>query len=50
VKIEDIDAPPPKRVRAKLHFVAVGTQGQRDAVRKTVRLRVRRIPLSAMAR
>jgi hypothetical protein len=34
--------PPPKRLRAKLRFVAVGTQGQRDAARKTVKLRVRR--------
>jgi hypothetical protein len=35
-------APEPKRLRAKLRFVAVGTQGQRDAVRKTVKRRTYR--------
>jgi hypothetical protein len=34
-------APPPKRLRAKLRFSAVGTQGQRDTARRTVKLRVR---------
>jgi hypothetical protein len=33
--------PAPKRLRAKLRFVAVGTQGQRDAARRNVKLRVR---------
>jgi hypothetical protein len=31
-----------KRVRARLRFLAVGVSGERDVVRKTVRLRVRR--------
>jgi len=34
--------PPPKRLRAKLRFTAIATDGRRDAVRKTARLRVRR--------
>ena len=33
--------PPPKRLRAKLTFVAVGTAGGREVVKKKVRLRVR---------
>lgn len=33
-------APPPKRLRAKLRFVAIGDQGESDVVRKTSRLRV----------
>ena len=32
------------RVRARLRFLAVGVSGERDTVRKTVRLRIRRIP------
>ncbi|HEY2055263.1 MAG TPA: hypothetical protein VGH14_15125 [Solirubrobacterales bacterium] len=32
-------APPPKRLRAMLTFIAVGVDGQRDVVRKKVRLR-----------
>ncbi|MBS1679272.1 MAG: hypothetical protein JST08_17995 [Actinobacteria bacterium] len=32
-------APPPKRLRAKLRFVAVGADGQRDVVQKRVRIR-----------
>ena len=35
-------APPPKQLRAKLRLVAVGTQGQRDVVRRTVKLRTHR--------
>jgi hypothetical protein len=31
--------PPPKRLRARLSFTAVGADGQRDVVRKKVRLR-----------
>jgi hypothetical protein len=31
--------PAPKRLRAKLRFTAIGTDGQRDAVRKKLRLR-----------
>jgi hypothetical protein len=34
-------APSPVRLRARLRFVALGADGQRDAVRKTVRLRAR---------
>jgi hypothetical protein len=34
--------PPPRRLRARLRFIAVGTDGRRAAVRKTVPLRVRR--------
>jgi hypothetical protein len=34
--------PPPKRLRAKLRFTAIGTAGGRDVVKKKVRLRVRR--------
>jgi hypothetical protein len=33
--------PSPARLRARLRFVAVGTDGQRDAVRRTIRLRAR---------
>lgn len=33
--------PPPKRLKAKLRFTAVGTAGGRDVVKKKVRLRVR---------
>jgi hypothetical protein len=32
--------PPPKRLKAKLSFTAIGTAGGRDVVRKKVRLRV----------
>jgi hypothetical protein len=31
-----------KRIRAKLRFIATGTEGSRDIVRKTLRLKVRR--------
>jgi len=34
--------PPPQRLRAKLRFTAVGSDGQRDVVRKQVRLRTGR--------
>jgi hypothetical protein len=34
-----LEAPTPVRLRAKLHFVAVGTDGSRDSVGKNVRLR-----------
>jgi len=34
--------PPPKRLRAKLRFTAVGADGQRDVVRRKVRLRAGR--------
>ncbi len=34
--------PAPKRLKAKLRFIAVGTAGGRDVVKKKVRLRVRR--------
>jgi hypothetical protein len=34
--------PPPRRLRAKLRFTAVGADGQRDVVRKNVRLRAGR--------
>lgn len=33
--------PPPKRLKAKLTFTAIGTAGGRDVVKKKVRLRVR---------
>jgi hypothetical protein len=33
--------PPPKRLRARLRFIAIGTAGGRDVVKKKVRLRVR---------
>jgi hypothetical protein len=33
--------PPPKRLKAKLRFVAIGTAGGRDVEKKKVRLRVR---------
>ena len=33
--------PPPKRLKAKLSFTAIGTAGGRDVVKKKVRLRVR---------
>jgi hypothetical protein len=33
--------PPPERLRAKLRFIAVGTDGGRDVVRKKLRVRVR---------
>jgi hypothetical protein len=36
------ESPGHERLRAKLHFVAVGIDGERDAVRKTVRLRAPR--------
>jgi len=35
-------APPPKRLRAKLHFLAIDTQGRSAAVHTTLRLRVPR--------
>ncbi len=34
--------PPPKRLRAKLRFTAIGADGRRDVVRKKVRLRAGR--------
>jgi len=33
--------PAPKRLKAKLRFIAIGTAGGRDVVKKKVRLRVR---------
>jgi hypothetical protein len=36
------ETPGRERVRAKLRFIAVGADGQRDTVRKTVKLRVHR--------
>ena len=35
-------SPPPKRLRAKLHFLATDTLGRTDAVHRTLRLRVHR--------
>ena len=32
--------PPPQKLRAKLRFVATGTAGGRDVVKKTAQLRV----------
>jgi hypothetical protein len=34
---------PPRRLRARLHFVALGADGQRDLVRTNVRLRTGRL-------
>jgi hypothetical protein len=42
-----LETPGPERLRARLRFLATGTDGQRDLVRKHIRLRV--IPATARA-